>query len=270
MVHKRNNSNNKLGKKTHTTEPNKTLVIGKNAIKNNNQSRIGGKKKMIKTLHEEYSNTENCTKKEHIHEISASADVKKVIAFLHSPSSLREKVSEPSNLPETIIEWTSTKGKNENNDHLNNGNTDKSQSRTERTIPAAFMKRSKANNIVTHARTLEGAHNNSVTCMCTSEGSLWSGSKDRSIVVWDYKKKSPGQNSSLRVHTGAITSMCKIPRSGQIATGSEDHHVRIWDSLKRTVLGSFRTKNSFVSCLVPKDPTQIFCGCSNHRITVNN
>jgi WD40 repeat protein len=199
------------------------------------------------------------------HEISASADMKKVIAFLHSPTSSRGKVKDPS--PDTV-EWTISKTKTDTENPSTNSSTGKSQSHTDRTIPGAFMKRSKANNIVTHARTFEGVHNNTISCLCTSEGRLWSGSKDRSIAIWDYNKKSSGAISVLRGHAGSIMTMCEIPMSGLIATGSEDQHVKIWGSLNKMPLGSFRTKNSIVGCLVAKDPTQILCGCSNHCIIV--
>jgi len=232
----------------------KTLHLGKSAGKN----QVRTKDKMVKTMEE------NVRKG---HEISASADMKKVTAFLHSPTSSRGKFKDPS--PDTVVEWTASKGKSDTDNPSINSSTGKSQSHTDRTIPAAFMKRSKANNIVTHAKTFEGAHNNTISCLCTSEGILWSGSKDRSIAIWDYNnKKSLRAISILRGHKGSITSMCEIPMSGLIATGSEDQHVKIWGSLNRMVLGSFRTKNAIVSSLVAKDPTQILCGCSNHQIIV--
>lgn len=255
--HKRNDSNGKAGKK----EQGKTLHLGKSAGRTTNQIRAG--KKMVKTMHEERSVEENARKG---HEISASADMKKVIAFLQSPSSSREKGKDPS--PDHVVEWTTSKGKIDSENYSGNSSTGKNQSHTDRTIPAAFMKRSKANNIVTHARTFEGSHNNTVTCLCTSEGMLWSGSKDRSIAVWDYNKKSQGAISLVRSHTGSIISMCEIPMSGLVATSSEDQHVKIWGSLNKVPLGSFKTKNALVNCLIAKDPTQILCGSSNHRIIV--
>lgn len=259
-MHRRNDSSSKTSKKPQNTDQGKPLILGKGASKGTSQPR-GGAKKMGRTAHEEReSGAEDCARKGH--EISASADMRKVIAFLHSPSSSREK-KEPS--PEGERSGVKEKGQSEN---CSGSSTGKSQSNTDRKVPAAFMKRSKANNIVTHAKTFDGAHNNTVTCLCTSENSLWSGSKDRSVAVWDYGKKCHNSAAILRNHKGSVTAMCEIPRSGLVATGAEDQHVRIWGALNRLSLGSFRTKDSIVECIEPRGATQILCGCSSHRIVV--
>jgi len=244
------------------------------------------KNSMIKTFHGDYNDniedyqidaqemSENKRNGKDLPINNASIDMKKVIEFLHSPPSSRDPNNPNNSLPkESKSMRSSTKNKLQPITSVNFQTTSSPvKSQTERSVPAAFMKRSKARNIVTHAKTFENVHRNTISTLCVSEGSLWAGSKDRVISIWNYvncENIENTQNSMLKAHTGAITNIYQIPGSGLIASGSEDHTVRIWSAQEKSNIGSFKIKNAIPQCIISKDATQILCGASNRNILVN-
>ena len=241
-----------------------------------NKSRPASKKEVGRTFHEYEDNDEDYHKTFQVvaskicgDTVKDSAiDMKKVFAFLHSPPSSRDKKTEATNQSaENKNLRVSTKGKGSEK-LIPSPGQQSAQGRSERSVPTVFMKRTKANNIVTHARTLTG-HRNTVTCFCIAEGNLWSGSKDRAVLIWDYASQQNNSSiATVKAHNGGITNLCPIPMSGLVATGSEDQHMSLWSVHDRSKLGSFKCKNSVVECIVAKDSTQIISGHSDHSIKV--
>ncbi len=235
-----------------------------------------GKKEVGRTFHAEYEDQEEDYRKivptaQTVDQPAGDSeiDMTKVMAFLHSPPSAR-----PAPPVESRSARSSTKSAAKSGPDNNKVATAKSAAnppQSERSLPSVMMKRMKANNIVTHAKTLEG-HRNTVNCMCICEGMLWSGSKDRTVAVWDYKANETGTAGSilerLNVHRGSVTCLCPVPMSGLIATGAEDQRIRLWSAQDRKMLGSFLCKGAGIECMTAKDPTQIISGNTDHSIRV--
>jgi WD40 repeat protein len=185
------------------------------------------------------------------------AKSKKEFNFLHSPSFTNK--SEIFNTPEgLLIEWGTTKGKVRRPSFT----PVKVPSHTERSMGINFLRHSK--NILTHVKTF-GEHKNTVTSICSVNEMLWSGSKDRTIIVWSLM--SDTKPTILKAHTGAITSLCSIPQHKLIASTSEDQHTKIWNVEDKRVVESFKVKNEIITCSVSKH-NDLYCGTSGHHIIV--
>eukprot|EP00826_Nyctotherus_ovalis_P013891 TRINITY_DN13819_c0_g1_i5.p1 TRINITY_DN13819_c0_g1~~TRINITY_DN13819_c0_g1_i5.p1 ORF type:complete len:306 (+),score=39.39 TRINITY_DN13819_c0_g1_i5:563-1480(+) len=176
-----------------------------------------------------------------------SVDTKKDFSFIHSPPFANH--SELFNSP---AEWRTSKGKQKPI-----FTPAKIPSHTERKFLGKYAK-----SLFTHVKTLE-KHRNSVTCACGFGGKLWSGSKDRTIAVWDYKSNE--EPVILRAHTGAITVLCPLYEHNLLASASEDQHIKIWQD--RRVLESFKTKNAAIRCAAARRQ-ELYCGTTAHQILV--
>jgi len=183
---------------------------------------------------------------------------KKELNFLNSPS-FTDK-SELFNTPEGLaIEWGTTKGKVRRPSFT----PVKVSSHTERSLGGNFLKYSK--NILTHIKTFDNEHKNTVTSICSFNEMLWTGSKDRTIIVWSLSGDT--KPTVLRSHTGAITSLCPIKERGFIASTSEDQHIKIWSVEDKRVIESFKVKNEIITCSASRY-NDLYCGTSGHHIMV--
>jgi len=81
---------------------------------------------------------------------------------------------------------------------------------------------------------------------------LISGSKDRTIKVWDTRAPSEGCVSTLRAHTGAVLDL-KL-RGNRVVSASMDKTVRMWDIREPSVpLATFEGHSAEVHCVDFRD-----------------
>lgn len=71
-----------------------------------------------------------------------------------------------------------------------------------------------------------GYHTDEITCFTIADGTLFSGSKDRTIWAWDAKTGYP--LNCLAGHTDEIWSL--LAHEGKLFSGGSDNVIRVWDA----------------------------------------
>ena len=114
-------------------------------------------------------------------------------------------------------------------------------------------------NSLEHLSTLCG-HKEGILCLSSLLlKRLASGSKDKTVKVWDLSKKKAIYISTLSGHTKWVTALCQ-PRSGIIASGSDDQSVIIWNITEGKSKYVFKEHKTPIRGIVRIIPFQIIVG----------
>ena len=115
-------------------------------------------------------------------------------------------------------------------------------------------------NSLEHMGTLCG-HKEGIFCLSSLlfKRGLASGSKDKTVKVWDLSKKKAIYISTLSGHTKWVTALCQ-PRSGIIASGSDDQSVIIWNITEGKSKYVFKEHKTPIRGIVRISPYQIIVG----------
>ena len=97
----------------------------------------------------------------------------------------------------------------------------------------------KVKNSETYKVTSLSGHESSITSLIQlPDGRLLTGSKDKTIIVWELSENLFKRSQILSEHTDAINCLCLLT-GNRFASGSDDKTIRIWEEEK----GSFRCVN---------------------------
>ena len=89
-----------------------------------------------------------------------------------------------------------------------------------------------------------GKHKGSVTCISVFEGTVVSGSEDRSLVLW-----SDSKVNVLTGHHKAVTCVTFTPDGAKVLSGSLDQSIRVWSREDLKEIGSFHGHSRSVKCV---------------------
>jgi len=114
-------------------------------------------------------------------------------------------------------------------------------------------------------------HDREVTSTCFSpDGSqVVSGSKDKTVRIWDAKT---GKNiQTLNGHADAVTCVCFSPDGRQVVSGSEDKTVRIWDAKTGKNIQTFIAHDTYITAIdFSPDGEFIATGCNDNSMKIWN
>ena len=114
-------------------------------------------------------------------------------------------------------------------------------------------------------------HDREVTSTCFSpDGSqVVSGSKDKTVRIWDAKT---GKNiQTLNGHADAVTCVCFSPDGSQVVSGSEDKTVRIWDAKTGKNIQNFIAHDTYITAIdFSPDGEFIATGCNDNSMKIWN
>jgi WD40 repeat protein len=114
---------------------------------------------------------------------------------------------------------------------------------------------------VCSVKTLLG-HNSGVTSLVLREGVLLSGSRDKTIKIWDLRTNTC--IVTLEGHTEGISSL--VLRDATLISGSYDKTIKIWDLRTNTCIATLEGDAKVLS-LALKEAT-LFSGCSDATIKI--
>jgi hypothetical protein len=83
---------------------------------------------------------------------------------------------------------------------------------------------------LSESKIFEGRHKNSISALVVSEDNmtLFSGSRDETIKVWDTGSKTC--ITTLQGHSDGVWCLCLSPQSHRLFSGSYDTTIKIWDT----------------------------------------
>jgi predicted 2-oxoglutarate/Fe(II)-dependent dioxygenase YbiX len=106
-------------------------------------------------------------------------------------------------------------------------------------------------------------HQASVTCLLSHDKQLWSGSRDRELAIWCDQGGGFRKQRSFRAHDGAVLSMIKLI-GGHVATTGADNLVRFWD-IDGNLRQEFATPSwPWTSCQAPDG--SFFVACDDGQV----
>ena len=107
-------------------------------------------------------------------------------------------------------------------------------------------------------------HSERITCIHTDKEYLYTGSRDRTIKIWD---KNTFQNiATLRGHRHFIARICSDDTN--IYSGSADSQIKIWDKNSFQEKASIKEENPIDSIYI--DQNHIYCASHNSNFRVLN
>ena len=109
-------------------------------------------------------------------------------------------------------------------------------------------------------------HRSGVNCaVVTLDGQhLISGSYDKTIKVWDLKKRR--ELFTLNGHTDPVLTVAVMPDGKRILSGSWDKTFKVWDLHTQEVMASFIGDGAFLCCAVAPDDMTIVAGEASGRL----
>jgi len=110
----------------------------------------------------------------------------------------------------------------------------------------------------------------SSVCFSPDSNFIVSGSEDKTVRVWDWKKQR--EIKQLKGHTGWVNSVCVSPDGNFIVSGSDDKIIRVWyfdlenphKAQKSIIL--INTEEEINSCAFSNDNSQIVAGGRSGQI----
>jgi WD40 repeat protein len=110
------------------------------------------------------------------------------------------------------------------------------------------------------------AHTDAVTCCQFGHGKLATGSRDRTIQVYD---ASGNVANTLRNHTGEVTCLAFHPSTEHLVSGSADHKVFVYNLQTMRSVHTFNNHRERVTdVLYNTDGTILFTSAKDHKINM--
>ena len=104
-------------------------------------------------------------------------------------------------------------------------------------------------------------------CISNSKRYLYSGSKDKTIKIFDIQKNA--EIGILGKHENEITCLCISKTDKYLYSGSVDKTIKIWDLEKKSEIGIFKKHKHFIKCLIiSKDGKYLFSGSWDRTIKI--
>eukprot|EP00357_Protocruzia_adherens_P031331 CAMPEP_0115032438 /NCGR_PEP_ID=MMETSP0216-20121206/39164_1 /TAXON_ID=223996 /ORGANISM="Protocruzia adherens, Strain Boccale" /LENGTH=1100 /DNA_ID=CAMNT_0002410349 /DNA_START=399 /DNA_END=3701 /DNA_ORIENTATION=- len=124
-------------------------------------------------------------------------------------------------------------------------------------------------------------HRNSVECIEYNSGfnQLWSGSRDKTIKVWDlsvaeetwFKSEVFESSQSLKTlsgHKKEILSLQYLPQINSMCSGSQDSTIKIWNCESYEMMRTLKGHNGAVYDLIFRDPLNLISASGDESIRV--
>jgi len=107
------------------------------------------------------------------------------------------------------------------------------------------------------------------TCFSPNGSQVVSGSKDKTVRIWDAKT---GKNiQTLNGHADVVTCVCFSPDGSQVVSGSEDKTVRIWDAKTGKNIQTFIAHDTNITAIdFSPDGEFIATGCNDNSMKIWN
>ena len=71
-------------------------------------------------------------------------------------------------------------------------------------------------------------HKASVTCLAVDGDVLWSGSRDREIAIWQKRGGELSREAAFQAHQGTVLSLRELPDGAFLSTGADDT-LKVWE-----------------------------------------
>ncbi|KAJ3121696.1 hypothetical protein HK098_003459 [Nowakowskiella sp. JEL0407] len=127
--------------------------------------------------------------------------------------------------------------------------------------PATLIGQNNGNNIET-VLVMSSTPNQAITCICSTEGRIFAGTRDGLIIEWDLASGSVAR--TLRGHTKSVTSMAA--GSGWLFSGGEDGSLRTWIIATGVCVKSFNAHDGFLTALCMTAEGRLFSGGQDRMI----
>ena len=116
--------------------------------------------------------------------------------------------------------------------------------------------------LYTEIATLRG-HTDSVRCLTLHENKLFSGSRDKTIRIWNTETYE--EIATLRGHTGGVC--CLTLHENKLFSGSNDKTIRIWNTETYEEIAVLRGRTSYVNCITHHE-NKLYSGSVDKTIRI--